>query len=49
MLGHLSLQRNSAQLAVRDVKLQFERAQVPIAFDLSTAPRVEPSKIIRLG
>ncbi|MEI6667557.1 MAG: MBL fold metallo-hydrolase [Acidobacteriota bacterium] len=49
MLGHLSHQRNSAELAVRDVKLQFERAQVPMTFDLSAAPRVEPSGIIRLG
>jgi ribonuclease BN (tRNA processing enzyme) len=49
MLGHLSDERNRAHLAVREVKKQFESARVPIGFDLSTAPRLEASKIISLG
>jgi ribonuclease BN (tRNA processing enzyme) len=49
ILGHLSHARNRAHLAVREVEKQFERARVPLGFDLSTAPRFEASKVIRLG
>jgi ribonuclease BN (tRNA processing enzyme) len=49
MLGHLSDERNRSHLAVREVEQQFERARVPIEFELSTAPRLDASKIIALG
>ena len=49
MLGHLSDERNRAHLALREVQKRFESARVPIGFDLSTAPRLAASKIIRLG
>jgi ribonuclease BN (tRNA processing enzyme) len=48
MLGHLSDERNRAHLAIREVEKEFERARVRVDFDLSAAPRIEASKIIRL-
>ena len=49
MLGHLSAERNRPHLAIREVEKMFKSAGVTCEFDLSTAPRFEASKVIRLG
>jgi ribonuclease BN (tRNA processing enzyme) len=48
MLGHLSDERNEPHIALREVRKLFEARRVQVGFDLSVAPRNEPSKIIRI-
>ena len=48
MLGHLSHERNRADLAVREVRGRFRSAGLPVDFELLTAPRFQASEVIAI-
>lgn len=49
MLGHLSSQRNKAELALDETKLAFRDAEIKIDFELKAAPLKEVGEIVRIG
>jgi hypothetical protein len=49
MLGHLSRQRNTEELALAAVKQRFQREGVALDFPLEVAPRCAPSRTIRIA
>ncbi len=49
VLGHLSEQRNREGLAMREVERAFDREGRPMPFEIETAPRREPSRVIKIG
>lgn len=49
MLGHLSAERNTPELAVETVRACFRKAGIPVAFDLLVAPRYRPSPVVELA
>jgi phosphoribosyl 1,2-cyclic phosphodiesterase len=49
MLGHLSEQRNSEELAVRAVRERFGVDKLTIDFGLSCAPRYEVSELVHIA
>lgn len=49
MLGHLSEIRNRPDLAIREVKDSFERADVDLDFPLLVAPRAEQSQVVEVN
>jgi phosphoribosyl 1,2-cyclic phosphodiesterase len=48
MLGHLSRQRNTADLAVGAVHAAFAERRIDIPFALDTAPAFEPSRLVQV-
>jgi phosphoribosyl 1,2-cyclic phosphodiesterase len=48
MLGHISSQRNTPRLAVRETTLAFERIGLPMNFDLSAAPLKDIGAVVRI-
>lgn len=48
MLGHLSSQRNTAELALDTIRQQFQADEIDLDFHLEVAPRREPSRTIRI-
>jgi phosphoribosyl 1,2-cyclic phosphodiesterase len=49
VLGHLSEKRNREGLAMREVERAFEREGMRMPFELETAPRQEPSRVIKIA
>lgn len=49
VLGHLSEERNRDQLALREVERAFAVQGLKIQFPLETAPKRQPSRVIRLA
>jgi len=49
MLGHLSHERNRPHLALAEVETRFGKSGVSLRCELLTAPRHNPSPIIRIG
>jgi phosphoribosyl 1,2-cyclic phosphodiesterase len=49
MLGHLSEQRNSREIALGTVRGVLQRQGIPLDFALHAAPRYEPSETIKIG
>jgi phosphoribosyl 1,2-cyclic phosphodiesterase len=49
MLGHLSRQRNTPELALAAIRCVFERQGIEIPFPLEAAPAFEPSRLIHIG
>ena len=48
MLGHLSAERNTPDIALDTVTSRLERKGVPLEFSLLTAPRFEPSPLLEV-
>jgi phosphoribosyl 1,2-cyclic phosphodiesterase len=48
VLGHLSEERNSARLALGEVRRVFERQETPIDFHLDAAPAARPSDVVEI-
>lgn len=48
MLGHLSCQRNTDELAITAVRERFQAEGVELDFGVEVAPRYEASKVIRI-
>jgi len=48
VLGHLSEERNTEELALDEVKRVFARQRQAVPFRLDTAPRYEPSRMMKV-
>jgi hypothetical protein len=48
MLGHLSNQRNTPQIAIKEIKTAFKKNCIDNDLKLMTAPPYEKSEIINL-
>lgn len=48
VLGHLSEQRNRERLATGEVERAFARQRMKVPFELETAPKFEPSRVIKI-
>jgi ribonuclease BN (tRNA processing enzyme) len=48
VLGHLSDERNDDALALREVRRAFHRHDLKVEFELETAPKYAPSRVIRI-
>jgi hypothetical protein len=49
VLGHLSEKRNRDALALQEVRRAFARQGMRMGFELETAPKFEPSRVIAIG
>ena len=49
MLGHLSEQRNTAQIAMQETKNSFEKSEVDLDFNLLVAPAVKLSDVVLIA
>jgi phosphoribosyl 1,2-cyclic phosphodiesterase len=49
MLGHLSEKRNRERLAIGEVERAFASQRIKVPFELETAPKFEPSRVITIG
>lgn len=48
MLGHISSQRNTPEIALNETRKAFLQADVPMSFELLAAPLKEPSCTVRI-
>ena len=49
MLGHLSSQRNEPHIALAETRKAFGDAGIQLDFELSAAPRLEPSAEMKIA